>query len=283
LIAKQVTMLIHPTAIIHTSARLANNVKVWPYAVIEEDVFIGENCEIGSHATIKRYTTLGSGNRIFEYAAVGGEPQDLKYRGERSYLIMGDNNLVREGATLHRATSPEAETRIGSRNLFMAGVHVAHDCTIGDDNIFANGAALAGHVTVEDHVTLSSNVGVHQFVRIGSYAMVGGKSKIVRDVLPFFITEGNPPSVYGLNRERLKRTGFSEEQRSVLKKAYKILFYLNPTTDEALKEMEELRDENVDYLVNFILLSREGRGFTRKRRVKRFTYIRDSIEEVSVD
>ncbi|HEV2763939.1 MAG TPA: acyl-ACP--UDP-N-acetylglucosamine O-acyltransferase, partial [Pyrinomonadaceae bacterium] len=185
-------MSIHPTAVVGPRAELAPDVSVGPYAVIEDDVRVGEGCEIGAHAVVKRFTTLGARNRVFEYACLGGEPQDVKFGGERSGLVVGDDNLIREYVTIHRASGEGALTRVGSRNFLMVGVHVAHNCEVGDDNIFANGAALAGHIVVEDHVFLSNNVGCHQFVRLGRYAMVGGKSKIVQDVLPFFTTDGNP-------------------------------------------------------------------------------------------
>jgi UDP-N-acetylglucosamine acyltransferase len=181
---------IHPTAVVSPRAELAAGVRVGPYAIIEDDVRIGAGCELAAHVVVKRFTRMGRGNRVFEHATLGGEPQDVKFKGETSYLEIGDDNLIRECATLHRASGAGGVTRIGSRNFLMIGVHIAHNCVVGDDNIFANGAALAGHIEVEDHAFLSSNVGCHQFVRIGRYAMVGGKSKIVQDVLPFFTTDG---------------------------------------------------------------------------------------------
>ncbi|MFN2456346.1 MAG: acyl-ACP--UDP-N-acetylglucosamine O-acyltransferase, partial [Pyrinomonadaceae bacterium] len=204
-------MSIHPTAIISPRAEIAPDAHIGAYAVIEEDVSIGAGCEIMAHVVIKRFTSLGRRNRVFEHAVLGGCPQDVKFKNERSRLIIGDDNLIRESATIHRASGEGEATRIGSRNFLMIGTHVAHNCVIGDDNIFANGAALAGHVTVEDHVFLSSNVGAHQFVRFGRYAMTGGKSKIVQDVLPFFITDGNPPRVRGINSIGLHRAGFTTE------------------------------------------------------------------------
>jgi len=260
-------MNIHPTAIINPRAEIAANVSIGPYAVIEDDVQIGEGCEIGAHAVIKRFTSLGQRNRVFEHAVIGGEPQDFKFKGEPSRLIIGDDNLVREFATLHRACGEGVATLVGSRNFIMIGTHIAHNCVVGDDNIFANGAALAGHITVEDHVFLSSNVGAHQFVRIGRYAMVGGKSKIVQDVLPFFTTDGNPPRVRGLNMVGLQRAGFKQDQRSALKRAYQILFRKGLPLEDALLEMAQLKDEQVDHLIAFIRASR--RGFTRKREVLR--------------
>src|ERR671916_360645 len=212
-------MEIHPTAVVSPRAELARDVRVGPYAVVEDEVVVGEGCEIGAHAVVKKFTTLGARNRVYEHATLGGEPQDVKFRGEKSALIIGDDNLIREYVTIHRASGEGGETRVGSRNFLMVGVHVAHNCEVGDDNIFANGAALAGYITVEDHVFLSNNVGCHQFVRIGRHSMVGGKSKIVQDVLPFFTTDGNPPRVRGLNSIGLRRAGVTVEARRALKMA----------------------------------------------------------------
>lgn len=256
-------MDIHSTAVVSPRARIGQGVRVGPYAVIEEDVCVGEGCEIASHVVIKRFTTLGCRNRIYEHAVLGGLPQDVKFRDEESRLVVGDDNLIREGVTLHRASGAGEETRLGSRNFLMIGTHVAHNCLIGDDNIFANGVALAGHITVEDHVFLSNNVGCHQFVRLGRYAMVGGKSKIVQDVLPFFTTDGNPPRVRGLNSVGLRRAGFDTPSRQALKSAYQLLFRRGLGLEDALAEMGQLRDENVDHLIGFIRESR--RGFTRER------------------
>lgn len=257
-------MEIHPTAVVSPRAELADDVQVGAYAVIEDDVRIGAGCRIGTHAVVKRFTTLGERNRIYEHATVGGEPQDVKFKGEPSRLVIGDDNLIREYATLHRASGEGAETRIGSRNFLMIGVHIAHNCEIGDDNIFANGAALAGHIRVEDHVFLSSNVGAHQFVRMGRYAMVGGKSKIVQDVLPFFITDGNPPFVRGLNSIGLRRAGFTPDARRVLKRVFQLLFRLRLPLEVALRDIDKLDDENARHIAAFIRSTQ--RGFTAARR-----------------
>ena len=257
-------MEIHPTAVIAKSARVAEGVRVGPYVVIEDDVQIGPDCEIASHAVIKQFTELGRRNRVHEHVVLGGLPQDVKFRGESSRLVVGDDNLIREGVTIHRASGEGEETRVGSRNFLMIGVHIAHNCRVGDDNIFANEVALAGHITVEDHAFLSNGVGCHQFIRIGRYAMVGGKSKIVQDVLPFFTTDGNPPRVRGLNSVGLRRAGFSAEERTALKSAYRLLFRSNLALEEALRQMAEIRDPHVEHLINFIRGSR--RGFSRARR-----------------
>ncbi len=257
-------MEIHSTALVSSKSRIGTKVRVAPYAVIEEDVEIGADCVIGAHAVVKRFTRLGNRNLVFEHAVLGGEPQDVKFTGEPSALVIGDDNLIREFCTLHRACGRNQETRIGSRNFFMIGVHIAHNCMVGDHNIFANGAALAGHVQVEDHVFLSNNVGAHQFVRIGRFAMVGGKSKIVQDVLPFFLTDGNPARIRGLNSVGLRRGGFSRESRAVLKQAHKLLFRSDMPLGVALIEMERMDDQNIGHLVRFIRESE--RGFTRAQR-----------------
>jgi UDP-N-acetylglucosamine acyltransferase len=234
---------------------------IHPTAVIEDNVEIGPNCEIGAYAVIKRFTRIGARNRIFEHVVIGGEPQDVKFKGETSYLEIGDDNIIREFCTFHRANGEGLTTRIGSRNFFMVGVHVAHNCVIGDDNTFANEVALAGHIMIEDHVFLSNNVGAHQFVRMGRHAMIGGKSKIVQDVLPFFITDGNPARVRGVNSVGLQRAGLSEDARRALKNAYKMLFRSKLPVADVLEELGQVDDEHVAHLVSFIRGSK--RGFTR--------------------
>jgi UDP-N-acetylglucosamine acyltransferase len=258
-------MSIHPTAVVSPRARIASDARIGPYVVIEDDVVIGAGCEIASHVVIKQFTTLGERNRIAEHAVLGGLPQDVKFKNESSRLVICDDNLIREGATLHRASGEACETRIGSRNFLMIGVHIAHNCQIGDDNIFANEVALAGHITIEDHVFLSNNVGAHQFVRMGRYAMVGGKSKIVQDVLPFFTTDGNPPRVRGLNSVGLRRGGFSGEDRRLLRQAFRILLGSGEGELAArLQRLELIDNEHVRHLSKFVRGSQ--RGFTRTRR-----------------
>src|SRR4026207_233165 len=215
---------------------------IHPTAIIEDNVEIGPDCEIGAYAVVKQYTRLGARNRIFEHAVIGGEPQDVKFKGETSYLEIGADNIMREYCTFRRANGEGETTRIGSRNFFMVGVHVAPNCGIGDDNIFANEAALAGHITIGDHGFLSNNVGAHQFVRMGRYAMIGGKSKIVQDVLPFFITDGNPARVRGVNSVGLRRAGFSEDGRRALKEAYRKLFRSTTPVAEVVEELAQVDD-----------------------------------------
>lgn len=232
--------------------------RVHPTAIIEDEVEIGPDCEIAAYAVIKRFTRLGARNRVYEHAVIGGEPQDVKFKGEKSFLDIGDDNIIREFCTFHRANGEGQTTRIGSRNFFMVGVHVAHNCVIGDDNILANEVALAGHISLEDHVFISNNVGAHQFVRMGRYAMVGGKSKIVQDVLPFFITDGNPPRVRGINSVGLSRAGFSEAAKRELKNAYRALFRSGTPLADVLTELEQVDDENISHLIRFIRGSKRG-------------------------
>jgi UDP-N-acetylglucosamine acyltransferase len=257
-------MDIHTTAVVSPRAELGEGVRVGAYAVIEDDAEIGADCEIGAHAVVKRFTRLGARNRVFEHACLGGEPQDVKFACEPSRLLIGDDNLIREYVTIHRASGEGAATVVGSRNFLMIGVHVAHNCEVGDDNIFANNAALAGHIQVEDHVFLSNDVGCHQFVRLGRYAMIGGKSKIVQDVLPFFTTDGNPARARGLNTVGLRRAGFTAESRRALRHAYQLLFRTGLPLASALDEIEGIDDEYTRHLASFIRGSR--RGFTRAAR-----------------
>ena len=259
-------MEIHQTALVDSSAKLGVNVQIGPFAVIEGNVELGDDCEVGAHVVIKSFTRMGARNRVFEHAVLGGEPQDVKFKNEKSFLQLGDDNLIREFCTFHRASGEGAVTRIGSGNFFMVGIHIAHNCEIGDDNTFANEVALAGHIVVEDHVFLSNNVGAHQFVRFGRHAMVGGKSKIVQDVLPFFTTDGNPPRVRGLNSVGLRRANFSSENRQALKTAYQLLFRSSLPLQEALDRLDRLENEHVSHLSSFIRASK--RGFTRAHRAQ---------------
>jgi UDP-N-acetylglucosamine acyltransferase len=272
-------MEIHPTAVVSPRAELAADVRVGPYAVVEEEVVIKSGCEIGAHAVVKKFTTLGERNRVYEHACLGGEPQDVKFRGEPSRLVIGDDNLIREYVTVHRASGEGEATTVGDRNFLMVGVHVAHNCTLGDDNTLANGAALAGHIHVEDHVFFSSNVGAHQFVRFGRYAMVGGKSKVVQDVLPFFTTDGNPPRVRGLNTIGLRRGGFAPESRAALKRAYQVLFRARLPLAHALSALDDSGDEHVRHLARFIRDTR--RGFTREERETTVSPERELLFKVS--
>ncbi|OGW37913.1 MAG: acyl-[acyl-carrier-protein]--UDP-N-acetylglucosamine O-acyltransferase [Nitrospirae bacterium GWD2_57_9] len=254
-------MNIHPTAIIHKNARIAESVEIGPYAVIGEHVSIGRDTKIASHVLIEGWTTIGERNRIFSFSSIGTPPQDIGYNNEETYLIVGDENVIRECATVHRATTKaDRKTEIGNRNYLMAYSHVAHDCKLGNNIIMANSAGLAGHIVIEDHAILGGIVGVHQHVRIGAYAMIGGQSAIVQDIPPYVSAAGNRAQLYGLNTIGLKRRGFSDAMINDLKKAYKIIFRSGMTIEDAFKKVaEEIPDSaQVKYFVDFMRSSKRG-------------------------
>ena len=251
---------IHSTAIVEEGAKLAEGVKVGPYCIVGKDVSIGKNTVLDSHVVVEGITEIGENNRIYSFVSIGKDSQDLKYRDEPTKTIIGDNNKIREFVTIHRGTDDRWETRVGSNNLLMAYVHVAHDVIIADNCIFSNNATLAGHVTVDSNAIVSGFAAVHQFTRIGSYCMVGGGSIVVQDVCPFVLAEGNKAKARGLNTVGLRRRGFTTEQISSLKKVYRIIFRSGIPLKEALKEVKETygTDENVMYLVDFIENSNRG-------------------------
>ena len=257
---------IHETAVIYPGARLGRDVEVGPYSVIGENVFIGDGTKIGSHVVIEGWTTIGKDCQIHHGACVGNAPQDLKFKGEKTFVYIGDNTIIREFVTINRATGEGEETRIGSNCLLMGTVHIAHNCVIGNNVVISNHAGLAGHVTVEDRAIISGLSGVHQFVKIGRNAMVGGASKVVQDVPPFVIADGRPARVCGLNSVGLARAGLSEDVRRNLKRAYRILFRSGLKLSEAITTMEQELDssEPVDHLLRF--LRNVNRGICRSRR-----------------
>lgn len=231
--------MIHPTAIIHPDARLAPEVTVGPYAVIGEHVTIGRGTTVGPHAFVDGWTEIGEENQIFHSAAVGGRPQDLKYRGEETWLRIGNRNIIREFATLQPGTvTGDGVTTVGNGNLFMAYCHVAHDCHMGNGIIMANASTLAGHVTVEDYAILGGLSAIHQFTRIGAHTMVSGGSMVGQDVLPYTVASGNRATSVGLNLIGLKRRGFSEDLLRSLKKAYKLLIRSGLRLAPALERIE---------------------------------------------
>lgn len=253
--------MIHATAIVHPDAKIAPGVEIGPYAVIGEHVSLGEGTTVGPHAVIEGWTEIGRDNRIFQFASVGAAPQDLKYHGEKSYLRIGDRNMVREFVTLHRGTeSGGGETIIGNDNLFMAYSHVAHDCIVGNRVILANGATLAGHVQVDDFAILGGLSAVHQFTRVGAHVMVSGGSMVAQDIPPYTIAQGDRAKTVGLNLVGLKRRGFSEESLRAIKKAYKIIFRSGLRQEEALQKIaEELSSgPELDLFVDFIKNSQRG-------------------------
>lgn len=231
--------MIHPTAIVDPGARLAEDVEVGPFSIIGPDVEIGAGSRIGPHVIVKGPTRLGARTRIFQFASVGEDCQDKKYAGEPTRLVMGDDNVIREGATLHRGTAQDRyETTIGSRNLFMAYAHVGHDCVIGSDCILANQVTLAGHVTLGDFVILGGLAAIHQFCHFGAHAMAGGGSIITKDTPAFVMINGNPAQPHGLNLIGLKRRGFSDEAIKALSESYKLVYRRGLTTEQALETIE---------------------------------------------
>jgi UDP-N-acetylglucosamine acyltransferase len=255
---------VHPTAVIHPDARLHETVEVGPYAVIGPKVTIGAGTRVGPHAVIEGRTTLGERNQVFQFASVGAAPQDLKYAGEDTQLVIGDENIIREFATLHIGTvGGGGVTRIGHRNLFMNYSHVAHDVVVGNGCILANSVALAGHVEIGDHVILGGLSAVHQFTRLGKHAFVAGGAMVAMDVPPYCTAQGDRAELVGLNTVGLARHGFTEEQQGRIKEAYKILFRSKLPLAEALAKLKaELGGHSeIDHLVDFVSSSK--RGLTR--------------------
>lgn len=251
-------MNIHPTAAIAPDVKLGANVRVGPFAVIEEDVVLGDGCEVAAHAVVKRHTRLGARNRIAEHAVIGGDPQDFKFKPETlSYTEIGDDNVFREGVTIHRGSRPDSVTRIGNGCFLMAYSHVAHDCVVGNHVVMANTAGIAGEVAVHDRAFISAAVTVHQFCRIGRNAMIGLSAKVVQDALPFCITDGNPGRARGLNLVGLRRSGFGKDEIRALKEAYRLLYARVPL-DEALAAMRSSGSTAVAEMADFIAASQRG-------------------------
>lgn len=257
---------VDPTAIISPSAQLGENVTIGPYAVIGDNVKIGESSVIDSFAQVLGYTEIGKNCRVFSYAVIGNIPQDLKYKGERSFLIIGDDNRIREFVTINPGTDKDTKTIIGNNNLIMAYSHVAHDCKIGSDNILANGTTLAGYVEIGNRVVIGGLVAVHQFCRIGDLAIVGGCSKVVQDIPPYSMCDGHPAVVCGLNLVGLKRAKLSPEKVKILKKAFKILFFDNHLFSKAKQLVRDSlpSSEHTDCLVDFVSSSKRGINIKKK-------------------
>ncbi len=239
--------LIHPTAIVHPNARLAEDVSVGAYSIIGEHVEIGAGSVVGPHVVIDGHTTIGKGNRFFQFASVGEIPQDKKYKGEPTQLIIGDNNTIRESCTLNLGTVQDGGiTSIGSDNWIMAYVHVAHDCHIGNHNVIANSVQFAGHVTVGDHTLIGGMSGIHQFVRIGDFAMIGFQTRLSQDLPPFVTAVGNPAEVKGPHQEGPRRAGYSAQRLDMIKQMYRTLYRSGSSFDAAKKEIEALRGQIAD-------------------------------------
>jgi UDP-N-acetylglucosamine acyltransferase len=251
---------IHATAVVDPRAELDSDVTVGPYTVIGADVRIAAGTRIGAHAVIEGHTSIGRGNTILHGAVLGAPPQDLKFRGEKTFLRVGDGNTIREYATLNLACIEGETTEVGDRCLLMAYVHIAHNCRIGNDVILANSVNLAGHVEVQDHAIIGGVTPVHQFVRIGRHAIIGGGSRVPKDVPPFVCAAGNPLRLAGLNTVGLERRGFDPERRARLKQAYRILFRSATTVAVALDRLraEFGADDDVRTLVEFFESSQRG-------------------------
>ncbi|MCG8642585.1 MAG: acyl-ACP--UDP-N-acetylglucosamine O-acyltransferase [Desulfobacterales bacterium] len=256
--------MIHPTAIIDPSAEIDPSVAIGPYAIVKSDVCIGAGTTIGPYSIIEQYVTIGEDCQIFQYASVGGAPQDLKFHGEKTYLTIGRGTIIREFVTINRGTeSGGGITEVGEENYLMAYTHIAHDCRTGKQVILANNSTLAGHIVLGDNVTVGGLVAIHQFVEIGDFAYIGGKSAVVKDIPPYVIAAGDRATLHGLNNVGLKRHKFSKSARKELKKAYRIFFRIGLTVKQASErvkaEVEQIPE--VKNFMQFILDS--NRGVTR--------------------
>jgi len=256
--------MIHSTAIINTKARIDSNVKIGPYSIVGENVAIESGTVIGPHVVIDPYVTIGKDCNIFQYAAIGAAPQALKFEGEKTFVKIGQGTIIREFVTIHRGTKAGGGlTEVGDKNLLMAYTHIAHDCKTGRHVVMSNNATLAGHITIGDYTTIGGLVAIHQFVRIGDYAFVGGKSAVVKDVPPYVIVSGDRAKLHGLNTVGLKRSGFSKNTLLSLKKAYRIIFRIGLTLNEAIERVKADVEQipEVVGLIEFIKSSQ--RGITR--------------------
>ena len=258
-------VVIHETAIVDPSAELDHAVEIGPYAIVGRGVRVGANTRIGPRALVERDTTIGRNCRIANGAVLGTDPQDLKYEGDRTFLHVGDRTVIREFATLNRGTAASGRTVVGSDCMLMAYSHIAHDCELGNHVVVANATNMAGHVFIEDWAIVSGMVAIHQFVRIGAHAFVGGASRITQDVPPYCRASGNPtPKLYGLNTVGLERRGISAEVRQALKKTYRLLFQSGLNISQAVDRVEadaELSQPEVGYLLDFIRNSERGITF----------------------
>ena len=252
--------MIHRTAIVDPTAHLGADVAVGPYAIVGPHVTVGERTSIAAHVVIERNTRIGAGVKVGYGTIIGNDPQDLKYKGEETWVEIGDGTIIREYCTINRGTTATGKTAIGQRCFIMTYVHIAHDCVIGNDVILANGIQMAGHVTVEDRAIVSGLVPIHQFVRIGTYAFVGGGSRVNQDVPPFTKAVGNPVHLYGLNSVGLQRAAFSPDVKLALKRAYRLLFNSDLTVSQGIARarMELPQVPEVEKFLSFIEASQRG-------------------------
>ena len=257
-------MSAHPTAIVAPGAQIDPSAEIGPYVIIGPRVKIGPGTVIGPHTVVDGNTTIGAKNRIFHHASVGAPPQDLKYHGEDTQLVIGDENQIREFTTLHTGTvGGGGVTKVGNKNLFMAYTHVAHDCIIGNGNIFPNAATLAGHVEIGDFVHLGALAAVHQFTRIGDHAFIAGGAMVVMDVPPFCMAQGDRAELAGINQVGLKRHGYSDEQVGRVKDAYRILFRSKMGLNEALSQLREGMGQHPEIALLLEFITNSKRGITR--------------------
>ncbi len=270
---------IHPTAVVHPTAELDHNVEIGPYTVIGEHVNIGAGTKIGSHAVIDTWTTIGRNCHIFQFVSIGAPPQDLGYQGEKTEVILGDNNVIREFVTIHRATTKERLVTVcGSNNLFMNYVHIAHDCTLGDNIIMANNATLAGHVTVAEHAIVGGIVAVHQHVKIGAYCIIGGASAVSKDIPPYVLAVGNRAHVRSLNMIGLRRKGFSKQDITEIKRCYTVLFKSSLSTSDAAKQIKAEMAGSVHAKRFIDAIENSERGIARLR-LKKKSDVSDDEED----
>lgn len=256
--------MIHETAIIDPTAVIGQDVKIGPYCVIGPGVEIADRCILESHVVVKGPTKLGQGNHIYQFASVGEDCQDKKYAGEETFLEIGDDNVIRECVTIHRGTVQDNSlTKIGSRNLFMAYAHIAHDCVVGDDNIFANNASLAGHVTMGDWCIMGGNSGSHQFCHIGSHSFLGAGGVLLRDLPPYVMAGGEVLKPFGINSEGLKRRGFSPSTIQQIKRAYKVVYRSALTADEAVEELDKMAETTPELKIMADFIRNAPRGILR--------------------
>jgi UDP-N-acetylglucosamine acyltransferase len=253
-------MTIHPTAIISKKVKLSDDIIVGPYSIIGDNVTVGAKNKIGSHCVIEGNTTIGSGCEVFTGAIIGSRPQDLKYKGEKSFLEIGDNNVIREYCTFNPGTEEGSRTTVGNGNLFMAYSHIAHNCVVGNDCVIANNGTLAGYVTIEDKAVVGGLTAIHQFVRVGKLSIIGGCSKVVQDIPPFSTCDGHPARVYGLNLLGLKRDRLPKDSIEQLNRAFKIFFNSGLSIKHSLEKIEKeiAQTSQVLYLINFIKNSQRG-------------------------
>jgi UDP-N-acetylglucosamine acyltransferase len=251
---------IHPTAIVDAQAEIGAGTEIGPYCVIGPDVVLGPNCWLQHHVTLAGPTRAGARNKFYAYCSIGQQTQDLKYQGEPTYLEIGDENTFREFVTVNRSTTSEGKTRVGNRGNFLAYSHIGHDCTVGDSVVFSNNGTLAGHVQVGDHAVMGGLSAVHQFCRIGRFAITGGCSKIVQDVPPFMIADGNPAEIRGVNLVGLERKGFPPESVKLIKEAFRLIYRSKYNTRQAIEAMrKELPPcEEVGQIVEFIEQTERG-------------------------